>query len=368
MGVNTVNYDPSLEDRLRHPIQHLYRVTVYPQTGGTFQLAVDGALSVSFSMSWAPYAQASVTVKTPRTASERANLDGRLRTYVGIELGYNLDGSAVSMNEAVRLRIQDVDEDLLAGTKTLTHPGRAMEAQGADRVEGWDAAMPKDGVREAVQWILERSQNGTVTIDNPGYGLGYRPDLVAGFTASGGSDLWSVASGLAGSASFKLWHDGVGTWKMLPRYNTTGDVYGTMLRTGKTGTITSLRRKLSRTPWANRVILNYENGIQGYAAIWYGTYGFTTVGWKTYTQSAKGTPDKDSADAAARAMLATLSARGYSYSIQAAAAYWIRPGMTVPVKSGRGPYERQIVESVSFDPLEGLMTIDTIKNEDVVIA
>jgi hypothetical protein len=368
MGVNTVNYDPSLEDRLRHPIQHLYRVTVYPQSGASFELAVDDALEVAFSMAWAPYAQASVTVKTPRTAAERTVLDGRLRTYVGIELGYALSGSSVSMNEAVRLRIQDVDEDVLAGTMTLTLQGREMEAQGADWVEGWNGAFPTTGIREAIEWILGRSQNGSVVIDNPGTGLGYRPDLVAGASWAGGTDLWSIASGIASSASLKLWHDGGSTWKMLPRYNTTGDVYATMLRTGKTGTITSINRSLSRTPWVNRVILNYENGVQGYASITYGTYGWTTVGFKSYTQSAKGFPDKSSADAAARAMLATLSARGYSYTIQAAAAYWIRPGMTVPVKTGRGPYEKQIVESVKFDPLSGLMTIDTIKNEDVVIA
>lgn len=365
MAINTVNYDASLEDLLRHPIQHLYRVTVYPASGASFALAVDGDLSVTFSMAWAPYAQASLTVKTPRTAAERAKLDGRLRTYIGIELGYALDGSRTSINEAVRLRIQDVDEDVLAGTMTLTLQGREMEAQGSEWSSGLNG-VSYGGVREAIEFVLGRSQNGDPVLT--GTGLGHRPDLVAAFEASNGSDLWSVASGIADSAALKLWHDGGSTWHLRPRYNTTGTDYGTMLRTGKTGTITAVKRSLSRTPWVNRVILNYENGIQGYAAIVGGTYGYTSVGFKSYRQDAKGyPPDKATADAAARALLGTLSARGYSYNLQAAAAYWIRPGMTVPVKIGTTPYERQIVESVTFTPLNGLMTIDTIKNEDVVI-
>lgn len=367
MAVDTVNYDPSLEERLRHPIQHLYKVTVYPSSGASFELAVEDELSVAFSLAWSPYAQASLTVKTPRTSSERFKLDGRLRTYVGIELGYALDGATTDMNEAVRLRIQDVDEDVLAGTMKLTLQGREMEAQGADWVEGWNAAFPKTGVREAIEWILERSQNGAPTLT--GTGLGHRPDLVANYSASNGTDLWSIASAIASSAGLKLWHDGGSTWKLLPRYNTTGETYATMLRTGKTGTITSLSRSLSRTPWVNRVILNYDDVMtQGYASIQYGTYGWVGVGFKSYTQSVKGWIDKASADAAARALLATLAARGSTYTIQAAAAYWVRPGMTVPVKTGRGPYEKQIVESVTFTPLSGLMTIATIKNEDVVIA
>jgi len=375
VAVDTINYDPSLEDRLRDPIQHLWKATVFPASGPSFDLAVDGELAVSFSLGWSPYAQASLTVKTPATAAERAVLDGRLRTYVSISLGYAFDAATTDMNEAVRLRIRDVVEDVIAGTMKITLQGHEMDAQDAVWSKDWNGLIPRAGVREAIEYILAQSFNGPVTIYNPGYGLGYRPDLVADVNPNEGDNIWSIVSGIANSAGLKLWHDGGYTWKLLPRYNTTGDTYATMLRTGKTGTITSITRSLSRTEWFNEarlVFVDMKDGLGrpmiGRASVTTGPYSFREVGMKAYSRTVTGYANALAADTAARAFLKTLSARGTTYTIQAAAAYWIRPGMIVPIKTGRGPYERQLVESVTYTPLNGLMTLDTIKNEDEEIA
>lgn len=369
MAVDTVNYDPSLEERLRHPIQHLYKADLRPAGGGSYPLAVDDSLSVSFSLGWSPYAQASLTIKTPRSATERAALDGRLRTYVSISLGYALDGASTSINEAVKLRLQDAEEGK-DGRYTLSLQGREMESQGSNWNADWNGTANRAGVREFIEYVLTQSFNGTVTIDNPGYGLGYRPDLVANVNPGHGTNLWSIASGVADSAGLKLWHDGGSTWKLLPRYGLTSS-YASMLRTGKGGTITDWTHRRSRSDWYNSVELVFPDNVDGVgrpivgvARLYSGPYSIYDVGMKTYSEQIPGWASQDAANARAAALLQTLSARGSSYSIQAAAAYWIRPGMTVPVKTGTGPYERQLVESVTFTPLTGLMTLDTIKNED----
>lgn len=373
MAVDTVNYDQSLEELIRGPIRHLWKVTVTSVPYAPFSLEVEEELSVAFSLAWSPYAQASLKVKTPTDPVKLQVLDGRIRTYVRLDLGYSLNGSGVSINEAVSLRIQDAEEDILSGTITLTLQGREMEAQDAPWFAEWAGLMPRGGVKEAIEYVLSQSMNGSVTVT--GTGTGHRPDLVADVNPSTGTDLWSIAAGIANSAGLKLWHDGGQTWKLLPRYNTTGATYATMLRTGRRGTVSSIKRRLSRSEWFNEVIVEYPDSLQsngtpvrGIAQISGGPFGYTNVGVKAHTVSVKGWANSDSANAAARALLTTLSARGSSYTIQAVAAYWIRPGMTVPVKTGRGPYEKQVVESVTFTPLNGLMTITTIKNEDVTIS
>lgn len=366
MAVDTVNYDPSLEERLRHPIQHLYKASLLPVTGGSHALAVDGDLSVSFSLGWSPYAQASLTIKKPRDAAILAALDGRLRSYIRLELGYAFDGATTDIHEAVKIRLEDVTEK--NGLMRLTLQGEEMEAQDADWNEGWNGLVPRTGIREFIEYVLEQSVTGSITLT--GTGTGVRPDLVAEVNPSTGSDLWSIASGVADSAGLKLWHDGGTTWKLLPRY-AIGSSYGTMLRTGKGGTITDVERRLSRTDWYNAVTLVFPDSLDGSgrpivgsAAILTGPYSLNAAGKKAYTESIPGWANVASANARAAALLSTLSQRGSSYTIQAAAAYWIRPGMTVPVKTGRGPYEKQLVESVTFTPLNGLMTLHTIKNED----
>jgi hypothetical protein len=367
VSVDTVNYDPSLEERLRHPIQHLYKVTVLPAAGAAFDLAVDGELSMSYSLGWSPYAQASVRVKTPSSDVQLAVLDGRLDTYVRISLGYALDGGTEDLHESAVLRVQDVAEDVLAGTMRITLQGREMAHQDASWNDDWNGLINRAGVREAIEYVLAQSMGGAVTLT--GTGTGHRPDLVANINPADGENIWSLASSIANSAGLKLWHDGGSLWKLLPRYTTSETSYATMLRTGKTGTITSITRNLNRSEWFNQVRIHYPDvGITGIGQVTSGPYSYFNVGLKEHRAEVRGWASQDSANAAARALLSTLSARGYSYNIQAAAAYWIRPGMTVPVKIGRAPYERQLVESVTFTPLNGLMTLDTIKNEDGVIS
>ena len=366
MAVDTVNYDPSCEERLRESIQHLYKVNLLPAAGGSYPLAIDGDLSVSFSLGWAPYAQASFTCKKPTDAGQLAALDGRLRSYVAVQLGYQLDGATASINEAVRLRIDEAEETPTGLRVTLQ--GREMEAQDGTWAADWNGLVPRGGVREFIEYVMEQSQNGSVTLTGTGYG--YRPDLVADVNPGNGASLWSIATGVADSAGLKLWHDGGQTWKLQPRYGLSS-TYATMLRTGKSGTITDWSRKLSRRDWYNAVDLRFPDSPQpngwpmlGVANVQSGPFSPGAVGRKTYSETLPGWANSASANARAQALLTTLSARGSSYSITAKAAYWLRPGMTVPVKTGLGPYEKQLVESVTFTPLNGLMSLTTIKNED----
>lgn len=372
MAVDTGVFSPVLEDRLRHPIQHLYRVTVFPASGSSFTVAVDGRLEVTRSLGWSPYAQAQLTIKTPWNPDELAALDGRARTWVRIEMGYAYDGTT-ELHTVARLRLEDANEDLAAGTVALSLQGRELEAQAADWNKDWDFSLPRTGVREVIDKILDQAGVGSA-VPWAGIGNGHRPDLVTpeAFDPQDGASLWSLASGLADSAGLKLWFDGeeTGTWHLKPRHALSG-TYATMLRTGRDGTITAGTRKRGRTGWANEVRLIYPDVLQahgrpvfGSARISSGPYSTAAAGRKVHFESRPGRISSPAAFAQAEALLRTLSASGNTYTLDAAAAYWLRPGMTVPVKTGRGPYERQLVQSVTFKPLEGLMSLETIKNEE----
>lgn len=370
-AVDTGLWTPRLEQLLRQPITHLFKVTILPATGGFYYVPVDGRLTVSRSLGWSPYAQAQVTIKTPTDAGLLAALDGRLRTYVQFEMGYSYEGTT-ELRTVARLRLDDVTQDLVAGTMDLSCQGAEMEQQAAVWYSDWNALLPRGGVREAIDYVL--AQTGVLTSRAwAGVGNGYRPDLVTDVNPTTGTSLWSIASGIADSAGLKLWYDGEnpGTWHLKTRH-ALSSTYATMLRTGKTGTITRGTRSLGRTDWANRVIIEYPdaplilgNVVRGQADLPVASaYHSSKVGSKYHYEQRPGWANYDSAQAAAAALLGTLSARGVTHQVDAAAAYWLRPGMTVPVKSGRGPYERQLVQAVTFNPLQGLMTVDTIKSED----
>lgn len=371
--VDTGVWTNRLEQLLRQPITHLFRVTVQPATGASFTVPVDGRLTVARSLGWAPYAQAQVTIKTPTDATQLAALDGRLRTYLKFEMGYSFEGTT-ELRTVARLRLEDVSQDLVAGTMDLSCQGAEMEKQSSAWFAEWNYSMPRGGVREAIDYVLRQgAHTGAAAPVWSGVGDGYRPDLVAEVNPTTGSTLWSIASGIADSAGLKLWYDGEdpGTWHLKARH-ALSSTYATMLRTGKTGTITRGTRSLGRTDWANRVIIEYPeaplvlgNVVRGTADVPPASaYHYSKVGGKYHHETRTGWANYDSAQAAAAALLTTLSARGVTHQVDAAAAYWLRPGMTVPVKAGRGPYERQLVQAVTFNPLQGLMTVDTIKSED----
>lgn len=372
MAVDTGVFPAELEDRLRYPLQHLYRVTVFPASGPSFTVAVDGRLEVTRSLGWSPYAQAQLTIKTPWNPDELAALDGRARTWVRIEMGYAYDGKA-ELHPVARLRLEDADENFAAGTVSLSLQGRELEAQDADWNGDWSGLLPRSGVREAIRYVLAQTGTGS-SVPWAGIGDRHRADLVTAeaFDPADGADLWSLASGLADSAGLKLWFDGEdsGSWHLRPRHALSG-TYATMLRTGRDGTITAGTRKRGRTGWANEVRLLYPDVLQangrpvfGSAHIKTGPYSTAAAGRKVHFESRPGRISSNAAFAQAEALLRTLSASGNTYTLDAAAAYWLRPGMTVPVKTGRGPYERQLVQSVTFKPLEGLMSLETIKNEE----
>lgn len=372
MAVDTGTWSPVLEDRLREPIQHIYRVTVFPASGPSFPVAVDGRCEVTRSLGWSPYAQAQIRIKAPWNPDELAALDGRARTWVRVEMGYAYDG-VTEIRSVARLRLEDAVEDLNAGTVDLSLQGRELEAQDATWNKDWDFTLPRTGVREVIDKLLDSSMTGQ-NVPFAGIGNGHRPDLVTpeAFDPGDGASLWSLASGLADSAGLKLWYDGEenGSWHLKPRH-ALSNTYATMLRTGKTGTVTAGNRRRGRTGWANEVHLLYPDVLQahgrpvfGSARISTGPYSIATAGRKVHYETRPGRISSGAAFAQAEALLRTLSASGNTYTLDAAAVYWLRPGMTVPIKTGRGPYERQLVQSVTFKPLEGLMSLETIKNEE----
>lgn len=355
------------------PLRHRWRVTVEPDGGTEFRVTVhEDQLSVRFAAGWSPQAQADLTIKTPTAAAELSALDGRLNTYVRIALGYEMPGGGEVLVTAVRIRLHDVDEDYASHTMKLRLQGRELFYQDQYWSADWNVLIPRGGVREFIEYVL--TENYVRPVLN-GTGYGFRPDLVNAedMNPTDGQSLWSIAEQVANSAGLKLWHDGLNTWHLKPRFSITaaGEQYPLALRAGAQGTLTSLRRVRSRTDWFNTVRLTYPDTLQsngrprfGGARVWEGPFGAARSGSRTFYRDVPGWVSQAGADRAARSLLSSLMARGDSYAAQAVAAYWLRPGMSVPVNSGRGGDDVQIVESVEFTPGNGLMSIQTIKTED----
>ena len=89
------------------------------------------------------------------------------------------------------------------------------------------------------------------------------------------------------------------------------------------------------------------------------TTGTRGQGQKTLVLDREGQITQYGADEAARAVVENVSTRGDSYTLQAVACYWLRPGHTVQVDLANGSSARHIVKQVVFHLGQGSMTVTT---------
>lgn len=94
-----------------------------------------------------------------------------------------------------------------------------------------------------------------------------------------------------------------------------------------------------------------------------GKYGVDAIGYITYTEERSGPIAKFQADAAAQNVLAHKITLGRSIKLEAVSALWLRPSHTVTIQLPTGEQERHLVQSVTFAPTEGRMTVTTRQPE-----
>lgn len=367
-------YFPDVDDRIRQSVEHVYSATAYPVTGSPIRLDVED-LNITFDESWTPHIQADITATVPNDQATLDRIDPRLNCRVTISLGYVYDGRVSDVHEVADLHIRT--REVLRPTNKLRLTASSDEARAMDaKRRSTDAAPPKSGINEIVAYAAGKAvspDTAEIVSDfNPGYG-------VNSFTELGldvGESFNSLVIDAASRAGVWVYCDGSRRWHITTRASVEG-VSAHKLFTGPDGTIFDSDTALQRDEFFNSICLKYvwkdtagdERTIYGEAYVpGTGKYGVSAIGWNTFVEERQGPITQAQANTAAQTVLKYKITRGHGIRLEAAAAYWIRPGMTVTIQLPLGNQERQLVRAVSFNPASGSMTITTRQPESVSIA
>ena len=367
-------YTPDIEDRVRRDIRHHHRVSAVPVGGLETALEVQhGTLEVQFSEDWSPHIQAKLTAKVSDDADLLDLLDPRAGCRLVIDAGYILPGNVedVHLLADVGLRSREVKRP----DNTVVLSALSDEARAQDYVLQWGAQrMPTTGVPEAVRWLAGYALLPEVPVVVSDFPNGHKASALTDFMLDVGSDLWNPMEDIAARADLWVHCDGERRWRIRSRPQTGGTV-AHRLEVGQSGTLLSTDSTLSRDTFYNAAVLEYrwkdaagiERTVYGRAQVSTGDYSVHRAGYKTFFQRYERPITQAQADAAAATRVRNLVTRGRSLSLTAAAAYWLRPGMTAAVTLPTGSAEPHIVQSITFQPSNGLMSLTTRQPLNVTI-
>jgi hypothetical protein len=367
-------YFPDVDDRIRQSVEHVYSATAYPVTGAPIPLDVED-LSITFDESWTTHIQADITAKVPEDQAILDRLDPRKNCRIKINVGYIYDGQVQDVYEIANLHLRT--REVLRPSNLLRVIAYSDETRALDaKRRSADAAPPKTGINEIISYAANKAvypDTAEIVSDfNPGYGVNSFTELELDI----GNDFQSLITDAAARAGVWVYSDGSRRWRITSRAEVAG-VSAHKLYTGPDGTIFDSDTALQREDFANSVCLKYvwKNG-SGEEQIIYGEayvpgtlgYGVVGSGYNTYVEERQGPITQSQATSAAQSVLRYKVTRGHGIRLQAVAAYWLRPGMTVTIQLPLGEQERQLIRAVTFNPSSGSMTITTRQPESVSIS
>jgi hypothetical protein len=364
---------PDVDERIRQSVEHVYSATAYPVTGDPIPLDVED-LSITWDESWSPHIQANIVAKVPEDQVTLDRLDPRKNCRVKIVLGYVYDGRVKDYYVVADLHLRT--REVLRPDNQLRLSASSDEARAQDaKRRSSDALPPKTGINEIVAYAAGKAvypDAAEIVSDfAPGYGVNSFTEL----ELEVGKTFDSLITDAAGRAGVWVYSDGSRRWRITKRAEVAG-VSAHKLFTGPDGTIYDSDTALQREDFYNSVCLTYkwEDGagndqiLYGEAYVSSGTYSTSTIGWNTYVEEREGPVTQAQATAAAQTVLKYKVTRGHGIRITSAAAYWVRPGMTVTIQLPQGDQERQLVRAVTFNPPSGTMSITTRQPESVSIS
>jgi hypothetical protein len=365
---------PDVDERIRQSVEHVYSATAYPVTGAPIPLDVED-LSITLDEGWTTFIQATITAKVPEDQATLDRLDPRKNCRVKISLGYIYDGRVSDVHEMydLHLRVREV----LRPSNELRMVAYSDETRALDaKRRSSDAAPPKTGINEIISYAANKAvypDTAEIVSDfNPGYGVNSFTELGLEVGETFSSLMIDAASRLA----VWVYSDGSRRWRITKRSEVAG-VSAHKLFTGPDGTIFDSDTALQREDFFNSVCLKYvwKNGA-GDEQVIYGEahvpgsagYGVDATGWNTFVEERQGPITQAQAKSAAQTVLRYKVTRGHGIRLQAVAAYWLRPGMTVTIQLPLGEQERQLIRTVTFHPPSGSMSITTRQPESVTIS
>lgn len=366
------NYDPRVLGLLEGPLGHRCTVTAHPVNADPFTLDVEtGSLKVAFSEDWAPFAQ--VDLSLPAADPDVLDLlDPRKNCRISVAAGYVYPGGQQDLQPLADVGLRERPVQRPADVVDLK--AASDEARAQDYRLMWNAAFPRTGINEAVRWLLGFALAPDKPVLRSDYRDGWQASALDEIDAEPGTDVWSILDDIAARGEVRIWCDEERVWRIGPRSAWASDT-SLELTVGENGTLIRTDSGLSRETWYNAAVLRYRwrNAAgddvtrYGRARVTGGEYSVQEVGARVYSEEIERPVSQAAADAAAASRVKILSTRGRSLSLTAGAAYWLRPGHTVRVQLPTGPAEKHLVQSVTFQPHEGLMDLVTRQPQNAQI-
>lgn len=360
------------ESMVRQSLEHRQLVTVQPVNADPFSLAVDD-LEIGFSEDWAPHVEVNLSAAVPEDQAQLDALDPRAGCRLLVSAGYIYPDRTPDIHQLA---------DVALDTREVTRPSNQLkltavsgEAQLQDYRSLWNPnVIPATGLPAAMRAVLSFGLQPKVPRMNATVAETYGAAHLAGIAAPLGTTYWDVAEDAAARTDAWVYCDGADTWQVTTKPQLAGTP-AHALTVGQDGTLINTTTTLSRQDWANAVIITYDwtdannvrRTVYGRALASTGPYAVSAVGYRTHQETRELPVTQAQADRAAAGVLRNLISRGRGYTLDAVAAYWLRPGMTVSVTLPTGQTELHLVRSVRFRPGTGTMTLTTRQPQNVTI-
>lgn len=311
--------------------------------------------TISWDEKRSPRVQASLTCKVPDAQETLDRIDPRTGARLWVTMGYVLPGGREESH---------LMADLTLRSRVVSRPDDTMAIEGLS-----DEALLIDATDTATGNISNATTTGAITsVINQ---IITTVPTVVGTTGPAVSstlfeDRWTCINDLADRIEAQVYDDGLRNWYITSVPGLTAASH--FLTVGEDGTIISSEAGMTRDDgWANYVWLRYEWDVAGVAnlrqsqrRITSGPMAAVAGNYKIVKVVREGlSATQTEADAAATALVKRMSTRGRTFSVEAIAAYWLRPGDTIDVQLPLGGIESHIISAITFSPVEGTMQIDT---------
>lgn len=356
--MTTAPYAAAVADVIRGPHRHVCRARLtHPTLPAPVELILDPEeghrVSVDVDGARAPRFIVELSCALP-TGVDPATLDPRTGIRLELELGY----AAPSIGEDVatlNLGMRKIGEDVRSGGISITAAGdEALALDGAPAVAGTvTAASHAAAVELLLAQLITPAPRFTATLTGPAVTLDPVPDR------------WEAISDLADRLEGRVFDDGTRAWRLeaTPTLAGTPDLE---LAAGDGSTLIDATAELDRDLWHNYVMLSYEwrdaagtdQTIRATAYASSGPYAITGPAGRRILKITRTVPTTQAeANTAAAAILRREITRGQTGTLEAVAAYWIRPGSTVRATLGTRTAVDYLIDRVIFRPLEATMTL-----------
>lgn len=367
----TAPYLAQAAQAVNQSLEHCQLVMVQPATGPAFPLEVQD-LEFGFSEDWAPHVEVSVKAAVPQDLAQVDALDPRAGCRLLVSAGYVYGDRTEDVHQLADVALQT--REVSRPNNQLSLTGVSGEAQLQDYLVLWNPSIPQAGLNEAMAWVLQFGLQPKVPKVKTTLPAGYGKANLAGIEAPIGTNYWNVAEDAAQRTDAWIYCDGADTWQITTK-PTVAAKPAHALVVGQDGTIITSQSTLDRNAWANAVCITYswsdaanvQHTIHGRAVTSAGPFNVGQVGYRAQHVQREMPVTQKQADTAAAGMLRNLVSRGRGLTLEALAAYWLRPGMTVSVTLPTGAPELHLVQSVRFRPGAGTMTVTTRQPLNVTI-